>query len=209
MTCIVGLDYLHNGCNPPIVHRDLKTSNILLTESMQARIADFGLSKVFSTESASHISTCPAGTLGTLTLRNLNKKSEVYSFGKIPFELITGQPVTTRSTDYSIHLLHWVSPIIQNVDVGKIVDPRWQNEFHINAAWKAVEIAMSCVLPTSIQRPDMSHVLAELKKSLAVEMVLGRDYQMIQSEMTRSSNSVEMTSLEMEMCFPSLDSDST
>ncbi|PKI42321.1 hypothetical protein CRG98_037292 [Punica granatum] len=61
-----GLDYLHNGCKPPIIHRDLKTSNILLNESMQAKIADFGLSKAFAAENDSHISTRPAGTPGYL-----------------------------------------------------------------------------------------------------------------------------------------------
>ena len=132
------------------------------------------------------------------TSGNLNKKSDVYSFGIILFELITGQPVIKRSTDYSLHLLHWVSPIIQKGDIRKIVDPRLQNEFNVNAVWKAVDIAMSCVLPTSIQRPDMSHVLAELKECLALEIDLGRNDQRVQSETTRSSNSMEMTSLEME-----------
>ncbi|XP_056175271.1 probable LRR receptor-like serine/threonine-protein kinase At4g29180 [Syzygium oleosum] len=61
-----GLEYLHNGCKPPIVHRDLKTPNILLNENMQAKIADFGLSKAFVTEHDSHISTCPSGTPGYL-----------------------------------------------------------------------------------------------------------------------------------------------
>ncbi|XVF26877.1 hypothetical protein REPUB_Repub14bG0057700 [Reevesia pubescens] len=198
-----GLDYLHNGCKPPIVHRDLKPSNILLGESMQAKIADFGLSRVFSTETASHVSTCPAGTLGYLDPEvhasgNFNKKSDVYSFGIILFELITGQPVIIKSSDYNIHLLEWVSPIIQKGDIRQIVDPMLQNEFNVNAAWKAVEIAMSCVPPTSIQRPDISHVLAELKECLALEMALGRNDQRVQSKMTRSSNSMEMTSLEME-----------
>ncbi|XVF74479.1 hypothetical protein PTKIN_Ptkin13bG0113600 [Pterospermum kingtungense] len=194
-----GLDYLHNGCKPPIVHRDLKTSNILLTESMQAKIADFGLSRFFSTESATHISTCPAGTPGYLDPEyhasgNLNKKSDVYSFGIILFELITGQPAIIRSTEYSIHLLSWVSPIVQEGDIGKIFDPRLQNEFNVNSARKAVDIAMSCVLQTSIQRPDVSHVFSELKECLALEMALGRNDPEVQNEMTGtySNNSLEM-----------------
>ena len=61
---VVGLEYLHNGCKPPIIHRDLKPSNILLNERMQAKIADFGLSRAFSMENDSHVSTHPASMLG-------------------------------------------------------------------------------------------------------------------------------------------------
>ena len=60
----LGLDYLHNGCKPPLVHRDLKASNILINENMQAKIADFGLCRAFVNDIDSHISTGPAGTLG-------------------------------------------------------------------------------------------------------------------------------------------------
>ncbi|KAL3720921.1 hypothetical protein ACJRO7_005690 [Eucalyptus globulus] len=175
-----GLEYLHNGCRPPIVHRDLKTPNILLNENMQAKIADFGLSKAFATEHDSHISTHVAGTFGYLdpefyTSGNLSKKSDVYSFGVVLFELITGRPAIMRSPEgSSMHILHWVTPLIERGDIQSIVDPRLNGQFSINSAWKAVEIAMSCVPIMAVQRPDMNHVLSELKESLTAEIGSGR-----------------------------------
>ncbi|XP_039155588.1 LOW QUALITY PROTEIN: probable LRR receptor-like serine/threonine-protein kinase At4g29180 [Eucalyptus grandis] len=175
-----GLEYLHNGCRPPIVHRDLKTSNILLNENMQAKIADFGLSKAFATEHDSHISTHVAGTFGYLdpefyTSGNLSQKSDVYSFGVVLFELITGRPAIMRSPEgSSMNILHWVTPLIERGDIQSIVDPRLNGQFSINSAWKAVEIAMSCVPIMAVQRPDMNHVLSELKESLTAEIGSGR-----------------------------------
>ncbi|GKV27209.1 hypothetical protein SLEP1_g36405 [Rubroshorea leprosula] len=189
-----GLEYLHNGCRPPIVHRDLKTSNILLNENMQAKIADFGLSRAFLTEFASHISTCPAGTLGYLdpefhSSRVINKKSDVYSFGIVLLELVSGQPVITRGEE-AIHIIEWINPLIEIGDIRKIIDPRLQGEFNINAAWKAMEIAMSCVLPIGIQRPDMSCVLSELKECLELEMG-SKETQRTECQIL--SNSLEIT----------------
>ncbi|KAF8023258.1 hypothetical protein BT93_F0687 [Corymbia citriodora subsp. variegata] len=168
-----GLDYLHNGCKPPIIHRDLKTSNILLNEDFRAKIADFGLSRAFGAENDSHVSTHPADTFGYLdpefrTPGNYDKKSDVYSFEIVLFELITGQPAIMRSQDGNniMHILQWLIPIVESGDIQSIMDPRLQGEFNINSAWKVVETAMSCTQSRAIQRPDINHVLGELKESL-------------------------------------------
>ncbi|OWM76541.1 senescence-induced receptor-like serine/threonine-protein kinase [Punica granatum] len=196
-----GLDYLHNGCKPPIIHRDLKTQNILLNKSMQAKIADFGLSKAFAAENDSTISTRPAGTPGYLdpeyqSSGSLNRKSDVYSFGVILFELITGHPAMIRSASSSIHILQWVTPIIERGDIHSIVDPRLDGKFSVNSAWKMVEIAMSCVPSTAVQRPDISRVLTELKECWAIEMASERS-QVMGSSKSRSMGPFQMTSVEV------------
>ncbi|XP_022762162.1 probable LRR receptor-like serine/threonine-protein kinase At1g51880 [Durio zibethinus] len=173
-------------CTPPIVHRDLKTSNILLTENMQAKIADFGLSKAFVTENASHISTRPVGTRGHLDpefhkLGNLNRKSDIYSIGIILFELIIAQLTVLRGSKYNIHVLQWVTPAIEKGNVRSIIDPKLKGEFNTNAVWKVEEIAMACTQPTSNKRPDISHVLAELKDCLAPNQMAPKKPQTMQT----------------------------
>ncbi|KAM4111064.1 hypothetical protein ACJW30_05G039900 [Castanea mollissima] len=199
-----GLEYLHNGCKPPIIHRDLKPSNILLNEHMQAKIADFGLSRAFATENDSHVSTRPVGTLGYLdpafqASGNFNKKSDVYSFGIILFELITGRAAIVRGPVRNNHILDWVNPLIERGDVQNIIDPRLEGEFNSTSAWKAIEIAMSCIPSYAIQRPDMSYVLAELKECLALEMTHERTQRMaIEGNLTTSNTPFKMTQLEYE-----------
>ncbi|PNX82197.1 receptor-like protein kinase [Trifolium pratense] len=144
-----GLDYLHNGCKPPIMHRDLKPSNILLDDNMHAKIADFGLSRAFGNDIDSHISTRPAGTFG----------------------YIDPEKALERATGENLHILQWVLPIVKRGDIQNVVDPRLQGEFSINSAWKAVEIAMSCTSPNADERPDMSQILVELKECLSLDMI--------------------------------------
>ncbi|XP_044496589.1 senescence-induced receptor-like serine/threonine-protein kinase [Mangifera indica] len=202
---IAGLDYLHNGCKPPTIHRDFKPSNILLNENMQAKLADFGLSRLIYKENDSGIDTCPAGTPGYIdpefyVTGILNKKSDVYSFGIILFQLITGQHAIIRSLGEDRYILKRVIPLIERGDIQNIVDPRLEGQFNTKAAWKIVEIAMSCVLPSAVQRPDMSDVVAELKECFATEVDPQRSYP-AESSNTSSSDSLKNVCIEpgMEM----------
>lgn len=121
---------------------------------------------------------------------NSNKKCDIYSFGIILFELITGEQAVIRTTKKNIHILQWVIPIIERGDIKSVVDPRLQENFNINSAWKAVEIALSCISPNVAERPDMSQILAELKDCVSLEMT--------QTNTERESFIVEYGSLQIE-----------
>ncbi|EOA39639.1 hypothetical protein CARUB_v10008273mg [Capsella rubella] len=168
-----GLEYLHNGCKPPMVHRDVKTTNILLTEHFQAKLADFGLSRSFPIEGETHVSTVVAGTPGYLDPEYyrtnwLTEKSDVYSFGIVLLEIITNRPVVDQSREKP-HIAEWVGVMLTKGDIKSIMDPSLNEDYDSNSVWKAVELAMCCLNPSSARRPTMSQVVIELNECLASE----------------------------------------
>ncbi|XP_010246125.1 PREDICTED: putative leucine-rich repeat receptor-like protein kinase At2g19210 isoform X2 [Nelumbo nucifera] len=196
-----GLEYLHNGCKPPIIHRDVKTSNILLNERLQAKLADFGLSKDIPNEDGTHVSTTVIGTLGYLdpeyyNSNKLNEKSDVYGFGIVLLELITGRPALVGS-DTMIHIVQWVGPLFVRGEIKGIVDQRLQGDYNINSIWKVLEIAMACTAPTSIQRPIMTNVLVELKESLEIQTANNMSWKVKEELETKSTASFGMSSLDL------------
>ncbi|ESQ42386.1 hypothetical protein EUTSA_v10012663mg [Eutrema salsugineum] len=165
-----GLEYLHSGCTPPMVHRDVKTANILLDENFKAKLADFGLSRSFQFGGESHESTVIAGTPGYLDPEyynsgRLGEKSDVYSFGIVLLEMITNQPVISEKS----HITQWVGYKLNRGDINGIMDLNLCEVYDTNSAWRTLELAMSCADPYSANRPTMSHVIHELKECLACE----------------------------------------
>ncbi|CAN7067396.1 unnamed protein product [Brassica rapa subsp. trilocularis] len=168
----LGLEYLHVGCTPPIVHRDIKTTNILLDQQLKAKIADFGLSRSFPVGGETHVSTVVAGTPGYLDpeyyhTSRLGEKSDVYSFGIVLLEMITNQPVIDQSRERS-HIAQWVGFELNRGDITRIIDPNLHRDYGSRSVWKALELAMSCVNPSSVNRPNMSQVANELKEKVFV-----------------------------------------
>lgn len=169
-----GLEYLHNGCRPPMVHRDVKTTNILLNERFQAKLADFGLSRSFPIDGESHVMTVVAGTPGYLDPEYyrtnwLSEKSDVYSFGVVLLEMVTNQPVIDK-TRVKPHLSDWVGFKLTNGDIRSIIDPKLMDDYDANGVWKVIELALACVNPSSSRRPTMPHVVMELNECLAFEV---------------------------------------
>ncbi|KFK27506.1 hypothetical protein AALP_AA8G392000 [Arabis alpina] len=169
----LGLEYLHTGCTPPIVHRDVKTANILLAENYKAKLADFGLSRSFPVGGETHVSTVIAGTPGYLDpeyyrTSHLGEKSDVYSFGIVLLAMITNQPVIDRNRENS-HIAQWVGTELKGGDISKIMDPKLIGDYDSHSTWRALELAMLCANPTSANRPTMSHVVSELKECIVSE----------------------------------------
>lgn len=98
----------------------------------------------------------------------LNEKSDVYSFGIVLLEMITSQPVIQQTRERP-HIAAWVGYMLTKGDIENVVDPRLNRDYEPSSIWKALEIAMSCVNPSSDKRPNMSQVTNELKQCLTLE----------------------------------------
>ncbi|KAI3452633.1 hypothetical protein Pfo_009297 [Paulownia fortunei] len=130
-----GLEYLHTGCNPSIVHGDVKTSNILLDINMRAKVSDFGLSRQ-AEEDLTHISSVARGTVGYLDP----------GFGVVLLELISGRkPVSTEEYGADWSIVHWPRLLIQKGDVISITDPTLEGSVKIESIWRIAEVAIQCV----------------------------------------------------------------
>ncbi|XAR69028.1 Non-specific serine/threonine protein kinase [Bertholletia excelsa] len=170
-----GIEYLHTGCIPSIIHRDLKTSNILLDRNMHAKVSDFGLSKL-AVDGASHVSSIVRGTVGYLDpeyyiSQQLTDKSDVYSFGVILLELISGQEAISNESFGSDcrNIVQWAKLHIEKGDIQGIIDPSLHGEYDIQSMWKIAEKALMCVAPHGHMRPPMSEVIKEIQDATAIE----------------------------------------
>lgn len=206
-----GLEYLHKGCKPVIVHRDVKTSNILLDRKMEARISDFGLSKIFEKDDITHVTTAIMGTRGYLDpeyniTNKLNEKSDVYSFGIVLLELITGKAAIIRSSLEPIHIIDWVQPRIEHGDLYAILDDKLGEPYNVNSIQKVLETALACTRSRSFERITMSEVVMLLKECLELEtnegntdhsVSYGNSSNLIGNSMENYGTSIEPTSIDI------------
>lgn len=169
-----GIEYLHSGCNPSIIHRDIKTSNILLDIHMRAKVSDFGLSRS-ADEERTHISSVVRGTVGYLdpeyhATQQLTEKSDVYSFGVVLLELISGRkPVSAQEYGADWSIVHWARSLIRKGDIHAIIDPSLGNSFKIESIWKIAEVAILSVEPSGSLRPRMHGVLQAIQEAIEIE----------------------------------------
>ncbi|XP_019437992.1 PREDICTED: wall-associated receptor kinase-like 14 isoform X2 [Lupinus angustifolius] len=165
--------HLHSTINPPIYHRDIKSSNILLDYNFRSKVADFGLSRLGMTET-SHISTAPQGTPGYVDPQyhqdfQLSDKSDVYSFGVVLVEIITGMKVVDFSRPHNeVNLASLAADRIGKGLLDEIIDPFLEPEVS-NDAWtfssvhKISELAFRCLAFHRDMRPSMTEIATELE----------------------------------------------
>ncbi|XP_052200110.1 receptor-like protein kinase FERONIA isoform X2 [Diospyros lotus] len=171
-----GLDYLHTGIQGGVIHRDVKTANILLNKDMVAKVSDFGLCKMGTTShSVSHVSTVVKGTFGYFdphyfSTRNLTKKSDVYAFGVVLLEVLCGRPAVDLSLEEEQHSLSfWAQGCIKDGKLDAIIDPILRDQLPILSKSLDVfaEVARKCLHMRPNGRPTMADVVVSLERALA------------------------------------------
>ncbi|XP_058187711.1 cysteine-rich receptor-like protein kinase 41 [Rhododendron vialii] len=166
-----GLDYLHNT-EQGVIHRDVKTTNILLDENWVAKIADFGLSKMGITQT--HVSTDVKGTFGYLDpeyflTRRLTKKSDVYAFGVVLFEVLCARPPVDMRDDNNEEqrsLPLWAQQCIKKGMLDQIIDPYLRGQIPPKCLKLFVKVANKCLHKHPQGRPTMAEVEGRLKHIL-------------------------------------------
>ncbi|CAL1383418.1 unnamed protein product [Linum trigynum] len=180
-----GLAYLHEDCNPKIIHRDIKSANILLGSDFEAQVADFGLARLNDT-TQTHVSTRVMGTFGYLAPEyaqsgKLTDRSDVYSFGVVLLELITGRkPVDSTLPLGDESLVEWARPhlmhTIETRDLGELVDPRLEKRYVEAEMLRMIETAAACIRHSAPKRPRMVQVVRALDNEEIGDLTNGMKY---------------------------------
>ncbi|XP_022970673.1 probable receptor-like protein kinase At2g42960 [Cucurbita maxima] len=162
------LAYLHEAIEPKVVHRDIKSSNILIDDEFNAKVSDFGLAKLLDSRE-SHITTRVMGTFGYVAPEYantglLNEKSDIYSFGVLLLEAITGRdPVDYARPSNEVNLVEWLKMMVATRRAEEVVDMNLDVKPTTRALKRALLVALRCIDPESIKRPKMSQVVRMLE----------------------------------------------
>ncbi|CAB4289589.1 unnamed protein product [Prunus armeniaca] len=165
-----GLSYLHDHCDPKIIHRDVKAANILLDEEFEAVVGDFGLAKLMDYKDT-HVTTAVRGTIGHIAPEYLStgkssEKTDVFGYGIMLLELITGQrafDLARLANDDDVMLLDWVKGLLKEKKLEMLVDPDLQNNYVEAEVEQLIQVALLCTQGSPMDRPKMSEVVRMLE----------------------------------------------
>ncbi|KAJ8461686.1 hypothetical protein OPV22_034612 [Ensete ventricosum] len=165
-----GLSYLHDHCDPKIIHRDVKAANILLDEEFEAVVGDFGLAKLMDYKDT-HVTTAVRGTIGHIAPEYLStgkssEKTDVFGYGIMLLELITGQrafDLARLANDDDVMLLDWVKGLLKEKRLELLVDPDLQNNYIEVEVESLIQVALLCTQGSPVDRPKMSEVVRMLE----------------------------------------------
>ncbi|TVU41070.1 hypothetical protein EJB05_14561, partial [Eragrostis curvula] len=172
-----GFAYLHEECDPRIIHRDIKSANILLDNDFEAMVADFGLAKLTNVNHT-HVSTRVMGTFGYLAPEyassgKLTEKSDVFSYGVMLLELLTGRRPGDRSSYGQDGLVDWarvaLSRALADGNYDPIIDPRLDGDYDPVEAARVVASAAACIRHAGRRRPKMSQIVKALQGEMPLE----------------------------------------
>ncbi|CAL9046835.1 LRR receptor-like serine/threonine-protein kinase FEI 1 [Musa acuminata AAA Group] len=165
-----GLAYLHHDCSPRIIHRDIKSSNILLDGNLEARVSDFGLAKLLEDEE-SHITTIVAGTFGYLAPEYMQsgratEKTDVYSFGVLVLEVLSGKrPTDSSFIEKGLNIVGWLNFLIVENRQREIIDPLCEG-VQRESLDALLSVAIQCVSSSPEDRPTMHRVVQMLESEV-------------------------------------------